>query len=97
MAGFEADLDETLAKSREAFEGAYKDELAALAGLSKEEIDQIALGSIDLQKYDELIMVVKEASRANLQQAELKAQIEKLGSVAVTIAKHVPSLKNILV
>ena len=46
----------------------------------------------DLQKYDELITVVREASRVNLEQAALKAQIIKLGETAVTIAKRVPTL-----
>lgn len=96
LEGFEADLDATLEKGREAFVGKYKNELNALSGLSKEEIDAISPGTTDLQKYDELITVVKEASRVNLSQAELKAQIKKLGDIAVTIAKRVPTLAGIL-
>ena len=96
LEGFEADLDAALERGREAFVGKYKDELNALSGLSKEEIDAISPGTTDLQKYDELITVVKEASRVNLSQAELKAQIEKLGDIAVTIAKRVPTLAGIL-
>jgi len=94
--GFEADLENTLRKSRAAFVGKYKGVLNDLSGLSKDEIDAISLGDIDLQKYDELISVVKEASRVNLQQAELKNQIIKLGGVAVKIAKRVPELAAIL-
>ena len=89
---FEADLDETLARGRKAFRGRYKSELDELAGLSRAEIDAITPGITDLQKYEELITVVKEASRANLAQAQLKQQIEKLGAVAIKIAKRVPSL-----
>jgi hypothetical protein len=96
LEGFEEDLDTTLANGRKAFTGRYKDELNALSGLSKEEIDAISLGITDLQKYDELITVVKEASRVNLEQAALKAQIIKLGVIAVTIAKRIPSLAAIL-
>lgn len=96
LEGFESDLDTTLANSRKAFEGKYKDELNALAGLSKDEIDSITLDTTDLQKYDELITVVKEASRVNLEQAALKAQILKLGDVAVTIAGRIPSLAAVL-
>ncbi len=95
LGGFETDLDETLKKSREAFMGKYKNELNELAGLSKEEIDAISPGITDLQKYDELITVVKEASRVNLQQAELKNRIIQLGDLAVSIAKCVPSLATI--
>ncbi len=96
LEGFERDLDTTLENGRRAFTGKYKDELNALSGLSKEEIDTITPGITDLQKYDELITLVKEASRVNLQQAALKAQITKLGEVAVTIAKRIPSLAAIL-
>jgi hypothetical protein len=94
---FEADLDETLRQGREAFRGKYALELDELAGLSRAEIDAITPGITDLQKYDELITVVKEASRVNLAQAQLKQQIERLGSVAVSIARHVPSLGHMFV
>lgn len=96
LKAFEEDLKITLEKERTAFIGIYKDELNALSGLSREQIDAITPGITDLQKYDELITLVKEASRVNLKQAELKVQIIKLGEVAVTIAKHIPSLAAIL-
>lgn len=96
LEGFEEDLEATLENGRKAFVGTYKDELNALSGLSKEEIDAISPGITDLQKYDELITVVKEASRVNLEQAALKAQIVKLGNIAITIAKRVPTLAAIL-
>jgi len=94
--GFERDLATTLRNSNEAFRGKYKGELNALSGLSREEVDSITPGITDLQKYDELITVVKEASRVNMQQAQLKAQIIRLGTVAVEIAKRVPSLAALL-
>ena len=95
LAGFTADLKETLKNSKNAFKGKYKDQLNELAGLSRNEIDAISPGIEDLQKYDALMTVVKEASRVNLEQAELTAQIRKLGSIAVTIAKKVPSLATL--
>ncbi len=67
-------------------------QLNELAGLSRAEIDAITPDITDLQKYDDLITVVKEASRVNLSQAQLKQQIEKLGEIAVKIAKRIPSL-----
>jgi hypothetical protein len=93
--GFNTGLQETLARGREAFKGKYQTALNELAGLSKAEINQIMPEITDLQKYDELITVVKEASRVNLAQAELKNNIEKLGDVAVKVAKLVPSLAGI--
>jgi hypothetical protein len=93
---FNRRVKEQLKSSREAFDGEYKEELTQLAGLSRAEIEAIAPGGTDLQKYDQLIAVVKEASRINLEQAELAVQIKKLGSVAVKIAKQVPTLAAIL-
>ncbi len=95
LKGFEADLDATLEKGRVAFKGMHKKQLDELLGLSRAEIDMITPDMTDLQKYDELITVVKEASRVNLAQAQLKQQIEKLGAVAVKIAKRVPSLATL--
>ena len=92
---FERRLDESLRASREAFDGKYKAQIEQLSGLSRAEVDAITPGPLDLQKYDELIAVVKEASRVNLAQAALKSQIEKLGQVAVSIAKKVPSLAGL--
>lgn len=94
LEAFELDLDVTLERGREAFMGEYRTALNELAGLSRAEIDEITPDITDLQKYDELITVVKEASRVNLEQAQLKQVIERLGSIAITIAKRVPSLTD---
>jgi hypothetical protein len=83
-------------KNREAFEGKYADQLNGLLGLSRDEIDAITPGTTDLEIYDQLIAVVKEASRSNLTQAQLKSQIKALGETAVAIAKKVGSLAAIL-
>lgn len=92
LEGFDADLAATLRQSREAFRGAYKDQLNVLSGFSRAEIDAITPGTEDLETYDQLIAVVKEASRKNQSQQALKSQIEKLGAVALEIAKRVPNL-----
>lgn len=97
LEGFEKDLKNTLEQSGNAFNGKYKTELNELAGLSREEIDMITPDLTDLQKYDELITVVKAASAANLAQAELKNQIEILGTVAVKIAKKIPTLAALFI
>ena len=92
---FDKDVRRRLQEGHEAFKGQYKDELKELLGLSRKEIDAITPDTTDLQKYDELTTVVKEASRKNLTQDQLIQQIEKLGSVAISIAKHVPLLNSI--
>lgn len=89
---FEARLRQKMAENREAFEGKYKDELKALMGLSKSEIDAITPGTTDIETYDKLITIVREASRVNIAQAQLKQRIEKLGKVAIKIAEKVPAL-----
>ena len=96
LEAFESDLEATLARGCEAFKGKYKDQLNELAGLSRSEIDAITPDTTDLEKYDELITVVKEASRVNLSQAQLKQQIVKLGGIAIKIAERVPSLAAML-
>jgi hypothetical protein len=93
---FRKRLREQLKASREAFDGVYATELEQLSGLSRDEIDAITPGQLDIQKYDALVTLLKEASRVNLAQAELQSQIKKLGKIAVGIAKKVPSLAAIL-
>ena len=88
----EQELREILKRNREAFKGKYKKEINDLLSLSRSEIDAITPGTTDLDIYDALIEVVKEASRRNLAQAELKDRIERLGEVALKIAKLIPSL-----
>jgi len=89
---FKRKLKEKMAENRQAFEGEYKDQINDLMGLSKVEVDSITPDNTDMEIYDQLITVVKEASRVNLSQAQLKQRIEELGEVALKIAKKVPSL-----
>ncbi|HVS11986.1 MAG TPA: hypothetical protein VMS76_19130 [Planctomycetota bacterium] len=94
---FRRRLREELRKNREAFEGTYKSELDSLLGLSREEIDRVTPDATDLEVYDQLITVVKEASRTNVSQTELKTRIQELGDVAVSIAKKAQPLARLLV
>lgn len=97
LAAFKRDLANDLKKGREAFEGKYGDELNELMGLSEAEIDAITPDAEDLQEYDRLIAVVKEASRHNLSQAQLKVNIVAMGEVAVKIAKKSAKLAALFV
>ena len=96
MVQFEKDLAADLQAGREAFERKYKTELDQLMGLSHAEIDAITPGAADLQAYAQLIAVVKQASRHNLEQQALASRVRALGDVAVTIAKKSASLAAIL-
>lgn len=89
---FKARMRQKMTENREAFEGEYKNEIQALMGLSKLEIDAITPGTTDIETYDALITIVKEASRVNLTQAQLKQRIEELGDIAIKIANKVPGL-----
>jgi hypothetical protein len=86
------ELREILRKNHDAFVGKYAKEIDELLGLSSTEIDAIVPGITDLEIYDQLMTIVKEASRRNLAQAELKARIEALGDIAITIAKKSATL-----
>ena len=88
----EEELREILRKNHEAFVGKYAKEIDELLGLPRAEIDAIVPGTTDLEIYDQLMTIVKEASRRNLSQAQLKAHIETLGDIGITIAKKSATL-----
>jgi hypothetical protein len=94
---FRRKLRERAEQNRRAFEGQYRDEIEGLLGLSREELDRITPGTTDLEIYDQLVTVVKEASAANISQAELKSRITELGEIAVSIAKKIPKLAALLI
>jgi hypothetical protein len=83
-----AELRLIIRRNREAFEGEYGPQITALLGLSREQLDAITPDTTDLAVYDQLVEVVKDASRKNLSAAQLRARIKALGGVAVAIAKQ---------
>jgi hypothetical protein len=89
---FRREVREALKRSREAFEGEYKEQLDELLALSRADIDGLTPDTTDLQTYDKLISIVREASRHNVAQAELRARITELGVVGLNIVGKVPSL-----
>jgi hypothetical protein len=90
------ELKAIIKKNNEAFQGEFAEEIKGLLGLSRDEIDAITPDVTDLAVYAALIEVVKDASRKNVSQAELKARIRGLGNVAVEIAKKVGPLAKLL-
>jgi hypothetical protein len=94
---FRRKLKKRAEENRISFEGRFRDEINGLLGLSKEEIDRITPDTTDLEVYDQLITVVKEASAANISQAELKTRITELGEVAVSISKRVTKLAGLFI
>lgn len=94
---FQQRVREALRRADEAFRGGWGAEIEELLSLSRAKIDAITPDEVDLQTYDELIAVVREASRLNISQGELRSRIMALGDIAVKIAKKAPGLAKILV
>lgn len=90
------DLQAIIKKNQEAFRGEFNKEIEGLLGISRAELDAITPDVTDLETYAALVEVVKDASRHNLSQADLKAGIRQMGDLAVKIAKKVPSLAKLL-
>lgn len=66
-----------------------------LLGLSASQLHAILPRTTAEADYTNLISVVKEATRLNISQAELRGRIESLGEGAISIAKSVSSLAKI--
>lgn len=96
MPTFEEEFEAALQESHDAFMGAHAEAVEALSGLGRAEVDALVPGGIDLQKYDELMLLVRKASSRNMDSAELAGRIRALGDVAVAIARQVPSLAAIV-
>ena len=96
LSAFQKNVDASLAWNEEAFQGTYAAELAALQGLSGDQLNQLCPTPQAQQDYANLLSVVKEASRTNVDQAALRDKILSLGGNAVKIAKSVDSLAVLL-
>ena len=79
-----------------AFNGQYASALKQLKKLSVDEIKAITPSTTTLQAYKELTVIVEEASKKNLTQAQLIKNIKDLGDTAVKIAKKIPGLSKLL-
>ena len=89
---FKKNVNSSLKRTQESFEGKYGDELHDLLGLSREQIEAVTPGTTGREEYSKLISVVEEASRMNISQANLRSQIRSLGDSALKIAKTVGGL-----
>ncbi len=80
-------------KADESFNKKYSKELELLKGFSEEEKESV---TPDTQSHEDLIKVVEEASKNNLEQAKLIENIKLLGDTAIKIAKKLPKFKDLL-
>lgn len=83
-------------KANAKFFNQYGDTIKKLQGISDEDLNKLIPDTADRKIYDDLVKVVQEAETKNLQQAALVDNIKKLGNVALSIARNVPSLAAIL-
>ena len=86
---FDDAVKAALERNKAALMGRYKKELGDLLKLSDEQLSAIVPDVSRTETYNNLISIVKEASRANVAQAELQNKIVALGQGAVKIAKLV--------
>lgn len=75
-----------------AFNGQYLKELEQLKGLTDAEIASVLPNTTNIDIYEKLIEVVDNASKKNMEQAELVSKIKNLGNVAVKLANKIPGL-----
>jgi hypothetical protein len=89
---YRATLRKAIQDTQAELNGRYGTAIKDLLSLSRDEIDTITPGTTDLETYETLMKVVKEASAQNVAQAELKNRIVALGETAVAIAKKSATL-----
>lgn len=82
-------------KADESFDGKYAEQLKALSGLTEDQIKSITPDTEAPEVVQKLIDVVQQASKENLEQADLIHKIKALGSTAVSIAKNITGLGNL--
>ena len=75
-----------------AFSGQYLKELEQLKELTDAEIASVLPNTTNIDIYEKLIEVVGDASKKNMEQAELVSKIKNLGNVAIKLAKKIPGL-----
>lgn len=86
---FDKAVQDALDRNKAALMGSYAKEIGDLLKLSDQQLSTIIPDTTRTETYNNLISVVKEASRANVQQADLVNKITALGQDAVKIAKLV--------
>lgn len=90
-------FEEAAKKADARFNVEYAADLAALKGLTKEELMRISPAVSDPKIYESLISVVQDAIVKNCSQAELKQKIVELGDIAVSIVKKIPQLAKLFI
>jgi hypothetical protein len=86
---YEAKVRTAMRETGEELNGLYGDEVRALLLLGRDDLQPMgAASTLDLSPYENLMKVVKEASRKNIGPSELRNRIYSLGDAAVAIARR---------
>jgi hypothetical protein len=91
-----AAMDLAFERARAALEGSLALHYKGIRSLDPETIADLTPDTADEAMYEQLMASVQEASARNESQAQLADRIRGLGSLAVEIARKVPSLAAIL-
>lgn len=86
---FDKAVQDALDRNKAALMGSYSKQLGDLLKLSDAQLSAIIPDVSKTETYNNLISVVKEASRANVAQADLVKKVSVLGQDALKIAKLV--------
>ena len=90
-----AEMDRAADRAEQAMNGRFAQIYKELRSLTPEDVD-ITPDASDQKEYERLMALVQEASRRNIQQAELVEGVKRLGKTALKIAAKVPSLAKII-
>lgn len=86
---FDKAVQDALDHNKAALMGSYSKQLGDLLKLSDTQLSAIIPDVSKTETYNNLISVVKEASRANVAQADMLKKVSALGQDALKIAKLV--------
>lgn len=84
---FDKAVQDALDRNKAALMGSYSKQLGDLLKLSDAQLSAIIPEVSKTETYNNLISVIKEASRANIAQADMLNKVSALGQDAVKIAK----------
>ena len=86
-------FEDTFDRADAAFKAQYGAELEQLKGLSEEEIAAITPGTEGQEAYATLVQVVDQASKENLDKAQLASNLRAGGGMVLNLARRfVPGL-----
>jgi predicted nuclease with TOPRIM domain len=90
------EMEKAADRAEKALDGQFSDIYKELRNLSPDKIDSITPDTTDQKEYERMIALVQEATERNLDKVQLVEQIKEMGTVAMSIARMVPTLAALL-